>query len=86
MRFLFLFLILSNCATQQASIVLSTPLSVTIKTPRNYLSPGVSVNQSVYDKAQDYCKNNSGGDAVPTKSCLVPFDGNYFEFQCRKNF
>ena len=44
------------------------------------------MNQSVYDKAQEYCKNNSGGDAVPTKSWLVPFDGNYFEFQCRKNF
>ncbi len=87
MRYLIIILaswMLVGCATQQADIVLTTPLSITIKTPRNYFSPGVSVNQEVYDIAQKYCKNASGGNAVPTKSWLVPFDGNYFEFECKK--
>jgi len=87
MKNIFLILVLlflSGCATQQADIVLTTPLSITIKTPRNYFSPGISVNQEVYDIAQKYCKNVSGGNAVPTKSWLVPFDGNYFEFECKK--
>jgi hypothetical protein len=79
-----LFILISNCATQKADIILTTPLSVTVKTARNYFSPGIGVDQEVYDLAQKYCKNVSGGNAVPTKSWLVPFDGNYFEFECKK--
>jgi len=79
-----LFFLISNCATQKADIILTTPLSVTVKTARNYFSPGIGVDQEVYDLAQKYCKNVSGGNAVPTKSWLVPFDGNYFEFECKK--
>ena len=76
-------LILVGCAADNPNIILSTPLSVTIKTIRNYASSGVGATQEIYDMAQKYCKEK-GANAVPTKSWIQSFDGNYFEFECKK--
>ena len=70
----------------EPKIVLSTPGSVTIKSPRNMLTPGVKTTQEIYDIAQKHCETKSQANAVATKSWLQPFDGNYHEFECKKDF
>ena len=70
--------------TGKPKIVLSTPGSVTIKSPRNMLTPGVKTTQEIYDIAQKHCEEKSKANAIATKSWLQPFDGNYHEFECKK--
>ena len=85
MRFLlpiFFLLTFASC-TMEPKIVLSTPGSVTIKSPRNMLTPGVKTTQEIYDMAQKHCQEKSKANAVATKSWLVAFDGNYHEFECK---
>ena len=75
---------LTSCMTGKPEIILSTPGSVTIKSPRNMLTPGVKTTQEIYDIAQKHCQEKSDANAVATKSWLVAFDGNYHEFECKK--
>jgi len=73
---------LTGCVTGP-KVVLSTPGTVTIKSPRNMLTPGVKTTQEIYDMAQKHCQEKSKANAVATKSWLVAFDGNYHEFECK---
>ena len=70
--------------TGKPKIIASTPGSVAIKSPRNYLSPGIKTTQEIYDIAQKHCQEKSKANAVATKSWLIAFDGNYHEFECKK--
>ena len=79
-----IFLLTFASCTMEPKIVLSTPGSVTIKSPRNMLTPGVKTTQEIYDMAQKHCETKSQANAVATKSWLQPFDGNYHEFECKK--
>ena len=76
--------LLSGCVTSSPQVILSTPGSVTIKSPRNMLTPGVKTTQEIYDLAQKHCQETSKANAVATKAWLQPFDGNYHEFECKK--
>ena len=84
LSFLILCLLLSGCATGSPQVILSTPGTVTIKSPRNMLTPGIKTTQEIYDIAQKHCQKTSKTNAIATKAWLQPFDGNYHEFECKK--
>ncbi len=81
-------LLLTGCLSvptkESLTTVVRTPAQIIIKAPRNYLSGTASLNQVVFDMAENHCQEQSGAHAILESSWVVAFDGDYFDFECKK--
>ena len=75
--YLFCLIAITGCTTT-TNIVNSTPGFVEIKAPRLN-----GCSQSATDIAQKHCAEN-GKNAVLIQRWVVPFDGDYCRYECRK--
>lgn len=77
-----LVLLVTGCVSNKVEIAVSTPASLTITAPRNLSTGRPTLRQDVYDLAEEHCQK-TGRNAVHIKAWVVPFDADYFEFECK---
>ena len=90
-RFSFILLlavVIQGCASvgearDGGSTMIETPLSITIKSNRNYMSAVPTISQEIFDKAEQHCQK-IGAHSKLENSWVVPFDADYFTFECTK--
>ena len=70
-------------AKDGGSTIIETPLSITIKSTRNYMSAVPTTSQEIFDKAEKHCQK-IGAHSKLESSWVVAFDADYFTFECKK--
>ena len=85
---LFLGVAIQGCAStgeakDGGSTIIETPLSITIKSTRNYMSAVATASQEIFDKAEQHCQK-IGAHSKLESGWVIPFDGDYFTFGCKK--